>query len=191
MLRESVRESAERCVDRVVIVIVDGGRERILAWSGLLRRLLLLLAVVGLLARRDRVARGVRWSGAACRWSARVVTGARVVASGRDGVAWSRNGPVEGVPWCGARGRWWRRREEWRRGRAVVGEDGGRVAGEGEDGGRMTVVERGARGRGRGRWSSRVTCEESCEETGSERGASECGRVAVAVEETGRRGRDA
>ena len=82
MLRESVRESAERCVDRVVIV--DGGRERILAWSGLLRRLLLLLAVVGLLARRDRVARGVRWSGAACRWSARVVTGARVVASGRD-----------------------------------------------------------------------------------------------------------
>jgi hypothetical protein len=54
MLRESVRESAERCVDRVVIVIVDGGRERILAWSGLLRRLLLLLAVVGLLARRDR-----------------------------------------------------------------------------------------------------------------------------------------
>ena len=85
MLRESVRESAERCVDRVVIVIVDGGRERILAWSGLLRRLLLLLlAVVGLLARRDRVARGVRWSGAACRWSARVVTGARVVASGRD-----------------------------------------------------------------------------------------------------------
>lgn len=82
MLRESVRESAERCVDRVVIVIVDGGRERILAWSGLLRRLLLLLAVVGLLARR--VARGVRWSGAACRWSARVVTGARVVASGRD-----------------------------------------------------------------------------------------------------------
>jgi hypothetical protein len=61
MLRESVRESAERCVDRVVIVIVDGGRERILAWSGLLRRLLLLLAVVGLLARRDRVARGVRW----------------------------------------------------------------------------------------------------------------------------------
>ena len=49
----------------------------------------------------------------------------------------------------------------------------------------MTVVERGARGRGRGRWPSRVTCEESCEETGSERGASECGRVAVAVEEDG------
>lgn len=90
------------------------------------------------------------------------------------GVAWSRTGE-----------------EKWRRGRAVVGEDGGRVAGEGEDGGRMTVAERGARGRGRGRWSSRVTCEESCEETGSERGASECGRVAVAVEETGRRGRDA
>ena len=73
----------------------------------------------------------------------------------------------------------------------VAARSCGRVAGEGEDGGRMTVVERGARGRGRGRWSSRVTCEESCEETGSERGASECGRVAVAVEETGRRGRDA
>lgn len=33
MLRESVRESAERCVDRVVIVIVDGGRERT-SWHG-------------------------------------------------------------------------------------------------------------------------------------------------------------
>ena len=75
--------------------------------------------------------------------------------------------------------------------RRVAARSCGRVAGEGEDGGRMTVVERGARGRGRGRGSSRVTCEESCEETGSERGASECGRVAVAVEETGRRGRDA
>ena len=74
--------------------------------------------------------------------------------------------------------------------RRVAARSCGRVAGEGEDGGRMTVVERGARGRGRGRWSSRVTCEESCEETGSERGASECGRVAVAVEDgTERTGR--